>query len=118
MDSHGGEAAETMLPLFEGYLDRPAEAVGLRWVRGGGVFEWVGIGVLGWPRGRRDGGLSSFCLPGCSEEAYDRVRLGAVVFLGTLAAHLDPGSPKVPLALLLLLLLLLAPLPLHPLPCQ
>ncbi len=29
------------------------------------------------------------------EETYDRVRTGAVVFLGTLARHLNPSDPKV-----------------------
>ena len=29
-----------------------------------------------------------------SEEVYDRIRQGAVVFLGTLARHMEPGSPK------------------------
>ena len=31
------------------------------------------------------------------EELYDRVRQGAVVFLGTLARHMEPGSAKVQL---------------------
>lgn len=30
-----------------------------------------------------------------NEALYDRIRQGAVVFLGTLARHLEPGSPKV-----------------------
>ena len=29
------------------------------------------------------------------EERYDRVRQGAVVFLGTLARHMEPGGTKV-----------------------
>lgn len=32
---------------------------------------------------------------GLSESEYDHVRQGAVVFLGTLARHMDPSSPKV-----------------------
>lgn len=32
-----------------------------------------------------------------NEEVYDRIRQGAVVFLGTLARHMEPGSPKVAL---------------------
>ncbi len=34
-------------------------------------------------------------LAGLSESEYDAVRGGAVVFLGTLARHLDPENPKV-----------------------
>lgn len=34
------------------------------------------------------------------EAIYDRVRQGAVVFMGTLARHMDPGSPKVPMLVL------------------
>ena len=30
-----------------------------------------------------------------NEELYDRIRQAAVVFLGTLARHMDPGSAKV-----------------------
>lgn len=33
------------------------------------------------------------------EETYDRVRTGAVVFLGTLARHLPPSDPKVRITL-------------------
>ena len=29
------------------------------------------------------------------EASYDKVREGAIVFLGTLARHLDPADPKV-----------------------
>jgi hypothetical protein len=32
---------------------------------------------------------------GMDEDRYDHVRQGAVVFLGTLARHLDPADPKV-----------------------
>lgn len=37
-----------------------------------------------------------------SEVVYDRVRQGAVVFMGTLARHMEPGSPKVGLPFMLL----------------
>ncbi|KAL4444093.1 hypothetical protein ABPG75_011830 [Micractinium tetrahymenae] len=59
VDSHGQDNPETMLPLFESYLDKKAALAGL------------------------------------SEGQYDNVRGGAVVFLGTLARHLDAGNPKV-----------------------
>ncbi len=52
---HGKEHFQTMLPLFEGYLDKASG----------------------------------------DEGSYDAVRQGVVVFLGTLARHLDPTNPKV-----------------------
>ena len=35
------------------------------------------------------------------EASYDKVREGAIVFLGTLARHLDPADPKVRVSKLL-----------------
>ena len=35
------------------------------------------------------------------EASYDKVREGAIVFLGTLARHLDPADPKVRVSTLL-----------------
>lgn len=37
------------------------------------------------------------------EASYDKVREGAIVFLGTLARHLDPADPKVRVAVALCL---------------
>ena len=34
------------------------------------------------------------------EARYDKVREGAIIFLGTLARHLDPSDAKVPTSLL------------------
>lgn len=56
MDEHGAAHSQSLLPMFEEYLDK------------GNVVD---------------------------EGHYDRVREGAVVFLGTLARHLDPRDAKV-----------------------
>ena len=42
-----------------------------------------------------EGYLERKVLQDMDEEAYDRVREGAVIFLGTLARHLEPSGPKV-----------------------
>ena len=42
-----------------------------------------------------EGYLERKVLEEMDEEAYDRVREGAVIFLGTLARHLEPSGPKV-----------------------
>ena len=42
-----------------------------------------------------EGYLERKVLQDIGEEAYDRVREGAVIFLGTLARHLEPSGPKV-----------------------
>lgn len=42
-----------------------------------------------------EGCLEKKAAPGIAEAQYDYVRQGAVVYLGTLARHLDPGNPKV-----------------------
>ena len=42
-----------------------------------------------------EGYLERKVLQDMDEAAYDRVREGAVIFLGTLARHLEPSGPKV-----------------------
>ncbi len=42
-----------------------------------------------------EGYLERKVLEDMDEAAYDHVREGAVVFLGTLARHLEPSGPKV-----------------------